>query len=66
MDLNVTLTAREKTMIESALICWENDGCCNLADLVTDDDFHRLIAKLRTDPSIYEALTINPPEVVVR
>lgn len=57
----MTLTEREKEMIESALICWENEGCYNFSTTVTDDDFHRLIAKLKTDAWIYGALSIKPP-----
>ena len=52
MDLNVTLTERERTILLAALFFWEGDGCPQspFEDLACTD-FHGLLDNLKADRS---------------
>lgn len=57
MDLNITLTQREREIILDAIVAWENEGCYNSTSRdIRDDDFHGLLTKLNADKSIDRAL----------
>lgn len=56
MDLNITLTEREREIILDAIVAWENEGCHNSTSRdIRDDDFHGLLTKLKADKSIDRA-----------
>ena len=51
MDLNVTLTERERQMVIDALICWDGEGCYNSSvGMINDVEIGAILAKLKADP----------------
>jgi hypothetical protein len=56
MDLNVTLTNRERSLLFDAITAWEHEGCYNSPEDLDRNEIHAILEKLKADEEVYAGL----------